>query len=428
MARQTIRLRRRTLLQGGLLAATGLAATGLAAPAVHAQTRSLSLFLLGPDQKGLAWLNEALAEFKDQTGYDVEIRQSDWGSAFQKLLTAAASGTMSDVSMMGQVMTPSLSSKGAFLPIDDYLADWDQTEMFFPEMLADGTYNGKSYAIPVYGDTRTTLYRADLLEQVGVSTDSLPKTWDELKAVAQKLSSANGGPLDAPFFSNQNKSVGLMQTYSIMLYQAGGEFFGPDGKSNLSSESGKNALEYLVSYFAEGLANPNITYQGSGSAPLVQGTAGIMYGGTFEVQNARSNNPEVVESIYAGLPLAAEAGGEPVTIAWLDKLGIGANTKDPEGSWKLLSFLTSKESATKIAEFWGGLPTRKDAMDAPYLADVKQGYIDATKYAKKLPDAPNLLQIQQEINIAMQAAVRQVDTPANILAGLDQKIDTINGV
>lgn len=427
MSREIIKLRRRTLLQTGLFAATGLA-TGLSAPAVHAQDRSLSLFLLGPDQKGLAWLSEALTEFKDQTGYSVEIRQSDWGSAFQKLLTAAASGTIADVTMMGQVMTPSLASKGAFLPIDDYLADWEETEMFFPQMLADGTYDGKAYAIPVYGDTRTTLYRADLLEQVGVSTDSLPKTWDELKAVAQKLSSANGGPLDAPFFSNQNKSVGLMQTYAIMLYQAGGEFFGPDGKSTLSSESGTNALEYLVSYFAEGLANPNITYQGSGPAPLVQGTAGIMYGGTFEVQNALSNAPEIADAIYAGLPLSAEAGGEPATISWLDKFGIGANTKDPDGAWKLLSFLTSKESAVKIAEFWGGLPTRKDLMDAPYLANVKQGYIDATKYSKKLPDAPNLLQIQQEINIAMQAAVRQVDTPANILAGLDQKIDSINGV
>ncbi len=361
-------LSRRTMLKG---AAAGAAV--LYAPAVLAQDKKLSLMLLGPDQNALAWAKQTLADFKAQQGYEVELRQSDWGSGFQKLLTAAASGTMADVSMMGQVMTPALASKGAFLPIGDRLAAWSDTDKFYPAMLKDGTYDGKSYAVPVYADVRTAVYRSDFLEAVGVGPDALPKTWDDFKAVAKKLSKAEGGPLDAPFFANQDKSVGLMQTFSQMLYQADGGFFDDAGKSVLSSKEGVRALDYLVSFYNEGLANPNVVYQGTGPRPLVQGTAGMTYNSVTVSQNAAQTSPEVQAKILAGIPLTADAGGTPKTIAWINKLGIGATTKDPDGAWALLTYLAGYDGSLRFAELWGGLPARTDQSDAPFLDEGQPG-------------------------------------------------------
>ncbi|WP_454855205.1 extracellular solute-binding protein [Rhizobium binxianense] len=418
----TMNMKRRVLLKG---LAGGLVAS-VYAPSIRAQSKSLSLMVLGPDQKATAWLKGALASFKAETGYEVELRQSDWGSGFQRLLTAAASGTMADVSMMGQVMTPALASRGAFLPIDDRLANWSDKDRFYPAMLADGQFDGKSYALPVYADVRTAVYRSDFLEKVGVGADALPSSWDDFKALAVKLSKKQGGPLDAPFFANADTSVGLMQTFAQMLYQAGGSFFDESGKSVLSSKAGVRALEYLVSFFAEGLANPNIVYQGTGPRPLVQGRAAMTYNSVTEAQNAVQNAPGTQKFVLAGKPLSADPGGTPRTIAWINKFGIGANTKDPDGAWALLSFIASKEQSEKVAEMWGGLPARTDQGDAPFLSSVSPGFVQATQYAGALPTAPNLLQIQQQVNIAMQAAVRQSGKPAEILAGLDKKIDEIN--
>ncbi|OWV72908.1 hypothetical protein ATY76_08955 [Rhizobium sp. R339] len=415
-------IRRRAVLKSSFGIAAGLT-VALKAPAIRAQDKSLSLMILGPDQKAVAWMKSALDEFKSKSGYAVELRQSDWGSAFQKLLTATASGTLADVCMMGQVMTPALASKGAFLPIDSYLKGWAEIDQFYVPMLKDGAFGGKSYALPVYADVRTAIYRSDILEKVGIS--ALPTNWDDFKALAGKLSRKNGGPLDAPFFANQDKSVGLMQTYSQMLVQAGGSYFDAKGKSILSSESGLAALQYLVSFFAEGLANPNIVYQGTGPTPLVQGLAAMTYNSVVEPRNAHANNPGVEKFVVAGLPLSAKPGGTPATLAWINKLGIGANTKDPDGAWQLLSFLTSKDSSEKFAELWGGLPSRKDLKDAPFLASINKGFVDATQYAGALPITPNLLQIQKEVNIAMQSAIRQVQSPADVLAALDRKIDEI---
>jgi multiple sugar transport system substrate-binding protein len=415
---------RRAILKSGAALAAGLT-MGLHAPYVRAQSKTLSMTVFGPNQKAIEWLNGVLAEFKAQQGYDVELRQSDWGTAFQKVLTAAASHTMSDITMMGQVMTPVLASQGAFLPIDDRLAGWSETGKFYPAMLADGTYEGKSYALPIYADVRTSVYRSDILEQVGVCTDALPQTWDDFKALAQKLAKKNGGPLDAPFFANQDTAVGLMQAFSQMLYQAGGSFFDPSGKSSFGNEAGIRALDYLVSFFSEGLANPNLIYRGTGLRPLPQGTAAMALSGVFEDQNAVQNAPEVAKSIVAGLPLKADANGTPQTIAWIAKLGIASNTKDPDGSWALLSHLTSKANSEKFAEYWGALPSRNDLTDAPFLDAISPGFVSATQYAGALPTSPYLVQVQQEINTALQGAIRQSGGSAHILADLDAKIDKI---
>jgi multiple sugar transport system substrate-binding protein len=221
--------------------------------------------------------------------------------------------------------------------------------------------------------------------------------------------------------------VGLFQIYAQMLYQADGSFFDDNGKSQLSGAPGLRALEYLVSFFQEGLANANVVYQGTGPYPLVAGTAALNYNSIFVAQNAVQNAPDVVKDLHAGLPLTADAGGEPKTIAWINKFAIGSNTKDPDGAWELLSFIASKESSEKFAELWGGLPARTDESDAPFLASVSPGFVEATKYAGALPTTPNLLQIQKEINIAVDAAIRLSGTPQEILANLDKKIDEING-
>ena len=418
-------LTRRTFLGTGLAGAAALALPASRAGA--ADSRKLSLMVFGPTTQALDWLNkDILPAFKKETGLDVEIRQSDWGSGFQKLLTAAASGTLADVQMLGQVMTPALASKHAFLPIDDYLAKWDQTDKFYPAMLKDGTYGGHSYAVPVYADVRTPVYRADFLAKVGASADQLPTDWDEFKALAVKLSKKNGGAFDAPFYSGQDKSVGLMQTFSQMLYQAGGSFFDASGKSQLSNAQGVAALEFLMSFYKDGLANANVVYQGTGPLPLVQGTAAMTYGAQSVAQNAIDNNPAVLKDIVAGLPLAKDKGGTPVTIAWINKLAISAKTTNPDGAWALLSMLASKDNAAKYGELYGGLPSRTDIGDAPYLKKVSPALLAATKYAGALPTNPNLLQIQQQVNIALQGAIRLSGTAHDILAQLDQKIDSIN--
>ncbi|SED91770.1 extracellular solute-binding protein [Ruania alba] len=416
---------RRTLLQTAAAGAGGLALAGCGSGTSSGSSGdSLSLMLFGPTEEFLTWLRETvLTPFTEEHGIDVEVRQSDWGSGFQKLLTATASGSLADVTMLGQVMTPALASKNAFLPIDEYLADWPEKDAIYPDMLADGTYDGVSYAVPVYADVRAPFYRTDLLDQVGAS---IPTTWDEYRAVAEALDAESGGPLEFPTFWSQDNAVGMMQAWSQLLYQAGGAFFSDDGASTLASAEGHAALEYLVGYFDSGLSDPHLVYQGTGARPTIAGTAGMVFGSQTQLRNAAEFAPEVRDHLVAGPPLGGTATSEPTTIAWINKLAISATTDQPDAAWALVSTLASKDNAERYAEFFGGLPARSDLTDAAYLEDSEPELIAALADARALPTSPNLLEIQQEINTALQAAIRQERSVEETLQQLDATIDGIN--
>ncbi len=423
---------RRTLLGAGLSVAAAGALAACAAGGSRSSSgvnaKKVSLQIFGPDKPTLAWFNDtALPAFKEETQIDVELRQSDWGSGFQKLLTGAASGTLADVVMLGQVMTPAMAAKKALLPIDQYLKDWSETSKFYPAMLQDGTYDGMSYALPIYADVRSSIYRSDLLGQVGVSESQVPTSWPEFRAVAEKLAKANGGPLAAPFFSGQDTAVGLMQVYTQLLYQGGGTFFDSAGKSALGSGGGLEALQYLVAFFKDGLGNAQLAYQGTGAMPLVSGAAAMMFGGRWVAQNAASEEPAVEKKIIAGPPLSATPGGKPATISLIGKLAISGKTKDPDSAWQLLSFLTSKDNLAKYNEVSGTFPTRPDLQGAAYLKDVSPALVKAAEQTTPLPQNPNLLEIQKQVNTSLQSAIRLQASPEQVLTQLDAKINSING-
>ena len=75
---------RRSVLKGGAALAAALPLAGYARHA-FAQSSKLSLMLLGPSTDTTdAVKNRILPAFKDKTGIDVELQQSDWAPASRR--------------------------------------------------------------------------------------------------------------------------------------------------------------------------------------------------------------------------------------------------------------------------------------------------------------------------------------------------------
>ncbi|MHB1010309.1 MAG: ABC transporter substrate-binding protein [Propionibacteriaceae bacterium] len=421
------RITRRTLLGSslGIASAAALSACGAGGTSSGSAPKTVSLQLFGTNSELNDWLNKtAFPALKAQHGLSVELRETDWGSSFQKMLTGAASGTLADVTMMGQVQTAALAAKGAFLSLDDYVKSWSDSANFYPAMYKNGQYNGHQYAIPFIADIRTAYYRSDLLQKAGVSNTDLPQDWNSYLALAQELKGKAN--LAAPAYWGADNSVGLMQTFSQLLYQAGGSYFDAAGKSSLSAEPGVTALNYMMSFFQQNLSNPGIVYNGSGATPLTTAQAAMTFTGYSAVQNVLQFNKPVAADVIAGLPLAEKSGGQPTTVAWINKFGISAKTKNPDLAWQLLSFLVSKDNITKLDQYLGGLSVRTDLKSADFLPGVTADLAASAQYAGALPQNPNMIDIQQKVNIAMQQAIRGQGTAKSILSDLDNAINTIN--
>ena len=418
---------RRSVLKAGALGAVALPLASWSRS--FAADKKLSVMFLGPSSDTTAALQkDILPAFSDKTGYSVDLQQSDWGSGFQKVITAAASGTLADVVMMGGIWTAPLASKNALLALDGYFGNFPDKANFYAPMVQDCSYQGKTYGLPLYSDTRTCLYRKDLLAAAGIGEDALPTDWDGYRAMAQKVAAAGGSAAGAPLYWNHDKAIGLQQSFAQLILQNGGYYWKDDGSAQFSSDPCVAALDYLVGTFKDHLADINQVWSGAGPNPVIAGTSVTHFGGVLTVTIARANAPDVVKQIIAGPPLAATKGGKPVTTAWVNKLGISARTKDQDGAWQLLQHLTGHDFLQKLADLYGGLPARKDLADAKYLEGIPAGLPAAAPYVVTQPAHPNMLIIGPTINTAVEKAVRQQADVKSVLADLDNKLNEINGV
>ncbi|WP_149807873.1 extracellular solute-binding protein, partial [Listeria monocytogenes] len=105
-----------------------------------------------------------------------------------KLVTAVASKSGAEVVQMGTTWMPEYDEAGALL---DITKDVEKNKNMNPDLFFQGSvkttqFDGKTYGVPWYAETRVLLYRTDLLKTVGYN--EAPNTWDELSNAALKLS------------------------------------------------------------------------------------------------------------------------------------------------------------------------------------------------------------------------------------------------
>ena len=208
--------------------------SGGASKSSSGSEEKLTFMMLGASQKSIEHIEKnVLPEFKKKTGVTVTLQTSDWGSAFQKYTTAAASKQMADVVSLGAIWTAPLADKGALLDLGPYMDKWADKDKIFPELLKDGQWDGKQYSIPYGFDLRVPVYRKDLLEKAGVDTTKLPTTWEEFHQVALKVRDA--GICESPIFWGTDKSIGLQQGFAQLMMQNEAKYWKEDGTANFSS-------------------------------------------------------------------------------------------------------------------------------------------------------------------------------------------------
>ncbi len=433
-------LPRRSLLGLGAALAGGAALSGCTSPAAAPAAKpassaasgaassaqlggQVSLLLLGPTQ-GLTdhVTKTVLPAFKQATGTTVELQTSDWGSAFQKVTTGAASNSLADVLVIGGIWTAPLASKNVLYDLTDRVKAWGDSSQFYPGMLADGVYQGKNYAIPYGADVRAGVYRKDLLDKAGVS--ALPTTWDEFTDAAKKVKAA--GVCKFPISWMQDKSIGLQQTFAILFLQAGGKYWDAAGKPSFNSEAGKKALTYLVKACTDGLADVNQVYSGSGPQPLVSGESAMALYGMAVYANAEENAKAVMPSLVAGPGLKPTTADKPVSVAWVNKLAMAKNTKSPDAAWALIQFLTGKAQGGEFVHLAGNLPTRRDLADLPWLTGMSKQVLATAEYAISQPANPVMMQLGPAVKALLEPAIRGTVSVDDTLKQIDDKVSQLN--
>jgi multiple sugar transport system substrate-binding protein len=140
--------------------------------------------------------------------------------------------------------------EGLLTPLDDIIAE-HQIDLadIYPAMLAQGTYQGKQYALPWGSDTYALYWNKDLFEQAGLDPETPPKTMEEMLEYADKLTKrdADGHITQLGFVPDFSWSH--LEQYTALF---GGYYVNEDGtKIQLTSQPVVDALKWEQQFYSK---------------------------------------------------------------------------------------------------------------------------------------------------------------------------------
>ena len=125
----------------------------------------------------------------------VTVTAQEWGSRQEKIVTAHQGGadTAPDMYVFGPCIEDYGLKMGIISPVEDVLPEIANQvkELLIPEVVDVGSKNGKLWTIPSWVDLSPyMMYNVEALKAIGLTEETVPKTWSEFKDAAVKFKEA----------------------------------------------------------------------------------------------------------------------------------------------------------------------------------------------------------------------------------------------
>lgn len=373
-------------------------------------------------------VREMMPEFqRANPGLKVEVQQVPWRAAHEKLLTAFVGRTTPDLVQLGNTWIPELHALGALEPLDDRLARSRALVAgdVFPGIWETNVLDSRTLGIPWYVDTRVLFYRSDLLAAAGFP--SPPRTWDEWRDALVRLKGqvrAGGFPILLPTDEWAQPVILGMQAGATLLRDGGryGAFRAPEFR---------RAAAFYVSLFEAGLAPPVTNAQVSNVYQQIDtGDFAMWITGPWDMGNFRTRLAPARQDLWGTAPLPAPgpSAAEPgLSLAGGSSLAILRTSRRKDDAWKLIEFLTAKETQLRFYALSGDLPSRLAAWEDPVLRDDPKARAFAVqlRHVKATPKVPEWESITTRVTDHLEAVIRGRVALDEALARMDADTDRI---
>lgn len=152
---------------------------------------------------------------------------------------------------------------------------WQDTEGYYPSMMALGNFEGKQYAVPFAISTPIVYFNEDLLKKAGVHPDTGFNTWADVISAAKKVQQL--GPEYTGMFYDYQATGNWM--WQALLYGEGGSMMdAAETRVTLADEAGLRAARTLRSFVDQGVMKDWTRLQGEQS--FISGRVGFYVAST----------------------------------------------------------------------------------------------------------------------------------------------------
>lgn len=364
-------------------------------------------------------LSEFIAPFEEANpDVTVKVTAVPWDSAQNKYQTAVAGGTTPDIGMLGSDWMPTFSN--ALLPKPESI----DTSGMFDFATTSTTFDGVEYAVPWYVETRVLFYRTDLAEQAGF--DTFPTDWDGFKALAKAYQDEAGAEYGVALPSGGWNSFLSSLPFA---WSNGAEVMDADQTTwTLDTPEVSGAVEYIDSFFADGIANRNPDAEaGSTTAAFVDGSVPMFMSGPWDIPGLKTAGGVGFEDKFGVGLVPASPDGTSTSFAAGANLAVFKDSENPDAAWKLVAWLSQPEVQVDWFTAVNDLPAQESAWDDPTLtADPKVAafgeHLTSVKIAPTLTTWP---QVSAAADTRLEQILRGDRDPAEALAELQQTADSL---
>ncbi|MBO1336991.1 sugar ABC transporter substrate-binding protein [Streptomyces sp. VRA16 Mangrove soil] len=376
--------------------------------------QTLTVWAMGTEGEKLA--DVAKVYEKANPNITVKVTPIGWDVAHQKLVAAAAANKLPDVMQMGGSYITEFADMGALEPVDTKTF---QEKDYFPAGWKQGQYDGKTYGVPWYVDTRVLFYRTDLAKKAGI--DKAPATMAEMQQAAEKYQKNAGTKWG---FYSQPGGLDTVQSFYQFLYSAGGQIVTEDGKTVANSPAAVRALENYAGYFKKGLSVKSSRPGYDVTKDFNNGSVPMFFGGPWLMGLIDDNYPDLkgkwaVTNVPTDKTSGSMAGGSALTIS--------ADSEHKEAAKKFVTSLTDAKGQADWYQRTKDLPANVNAWKSGELATDPNMKVWKTQMesAQVSPAQPKWTEITSKIDTAIEKVVQG---KASAKSALDEAAQQIEGL
>ena len=363
-----------------------LAACGADGEADEPDTADLTVWFMenSVPEEAMEWLEE---EFEAQNeGSTLSVQVQPWPGIVELLQTSLPDDEQTpDLVEVGNTQASTFTSVGAFTPVDDILTELGGDSLVESGLEA-GTWEGETFAPPLYSGSRIIFYRQDLLEEADIE---VPTTIEELEDAAIALNEAN--PEDTSDFTGIYLPAADPKTLEGWLFTYGGDYAiqqdddtWEGALSSPESLDGLRAAQEVMEEGSEYTQDSNEAVQAAAEL-FNAGRVGFLSSLAFAEHDI---DEEMWENDEVGvMPLPGLQEGEPgVTFAGGSNMAISAASPNQTLAQEAMTLIYSEDFQALLAED-GWVPGNldyADALEGP-TADAHQTAVEASELTPNTP-------------------------------------------
>lgn len=332
----------------------------------------------------------------------------------QKMLLSVAGGVPPDVVRFYTDLGGELMAREGLERIDQ-LAARDRLDLreFFPVSVAQNTFNGKLYGLPWVLSPKALLYNKRMFREAGLDPDRPPRTWDELREYALKLTKKDA--------AGRLTQLGYAEVsdFREYLWQSGGDMLTADMRhAAFQSPLGVKTLGYWVDTMDaecgnfEALNAFGAQFSGAASDSFGMQKVAMRLDSPFRIPDLKRYFPNLeygVTSVPSSRDHVIEVVG--------NSLVIPRGSRHKEAAWEFIKFASTKEQLLAVCAQSGRLPARiSAAMDPSYTNDPLLGpYVRELPYGRSIPVVPGYIEMQDALDRQIELAFKHKKTPEQAL-------------